>query len=416
MRRAPVASGLPALAPVWNTPISKLTPSPRALARRIQAHYFLLFAPFAIALTYQNLHFRRLGFSDAQIGFLNAIAAILTVVSPPLWGYVSDGVRDKRIPLGVLLLLSGALYPSFAFAHSLGAAAACQAAFYFFMAPCIALTDAMVLGQLKEAGGDYARLRLWGSLGFIGITLIFGLVLGGGPLAHSRAGSSLAITFAAFAVIRVAGTLWLLSLPACGTEVRTTGYSGDLLGLLRDRAFLLFLLAAFLSMTAFRSYYVFFSIFLDGLHVADSLKGIFWSVGVLSEVVFMLAARRVLKRIGVRWALALGMAGGAVRLLLFSFPVPALLVACAQALHALAFGATHIASMTFISHRVPARLSASGQTLYAAITGGVAGAAGSALAGCLAQAYSIAAAFRASAALAAAAAVLCLLLPEPPAD
>jgi len=381
-------------------------------AKRLQAHYFLLFAPFAIATTYQNLHFKRLGFSNSQIGTLGAVGAILMVVSPPLWGYVADRLGDQRRPLALLLLASGATYPLFLLTRSFVAAAVAQVLFSCFYAPCIALTDALVLGQLEGAGGDYGRLRLWGSVGFICALLAFGLFLGGGPLAPRGAGASLTLTFVAFVAIRVANAAWLLLVPGERVQVRPTGYRRDYGQLLRDRAFLLFLLSALVSTAALRAYYVFFSIYLDGLGVADSLKGAFWSLGVAAEVVFMLFAGRVLRRIGMRRMLLLGMAGGALRLLLFSFALPLGVVALAQLLHALAFAAVHIAAMAFITASVPDRLRASGQAAYAAVVGGVGGTAGSRLAGDLSQGFGIPYAFRACAFVAGAAVLLAAFLPE----
>lgn len=382
------------------------------MARRLQIHYFLLFAPFAIATTYQNLHFKRLGFTDSQIGTLGAIGAVLTVVSPLLWGYLTDRVRDKRLPISLLLLVSGLTYLPFLSTGSYWAVAALQAVFFFFMAPCSALVDAQTLEHLPRAGGDYGRLRLWGSVGFICTLLLFGLVLGGGPLSGRNPASSLAMTFIAFAAIRVVSTFWTWRLPSGEQGCGRVGYGGDLLLLLRDRVFLLFLLSVLLCMTALRAYYVFFSIYLDERGVADNLKGVYWSLGVVAEVVFMVFAGRLLRFLGVRWMLALGMLGGALRLFLFSFSLAMPFVALAQCLHALAFGATHIAAVTFINARVPARLRASGQTLYAAVVGGLGGAAGSRLAGDLAQASGIPYAFRAAALLAGVAALMALLLPR----
>ncbi len=387
-------------------------PGAGALAARLKMQYFLLFAPFAIATTYQNLHFKRVGFSNEQIGALNAIAAILAVVSPPLWGYAADRVRDKRVPLAILLVASGAAYPTLLLAHSFPVAAAFQALFGFFMAPCIALTDALVLEHLPRAGGDYARVRLWGSVGFICTLCVFGLFLGGGPLAPARGAGNLVPTFVAFALFRLVGAAWVFCLPPGKKHGGTQGYRGEFGALLRNGTLLLFLFSSFVCQAALRAYYVFFSIYLDGLHVPDSLKGVFWSLGVLSEVAFMLFAGRLLRTLGMRRMLVLGMAGGGLRLLLFSFALPLGAVAAAQVLHALAFGATHIATIAFLNAHVPERLRATGQTLYAAVVGGLAGAAGSWLSGTLSDAQGIPYAFRICALLAGAAAVLALFLPE----
>lgn len=394
--------------------IKALADSNRSLIHRLQVHYFLLFAPFAIALTYQNLYFQRIGFNKAQIGLLNAIAAVLTVVSPPLWGVFADKVREKRFPLATLLFTSGVTYPLFLLVHSFAAVAVFQAIFNFFMAPCIALTDAITLSHLKRIGGDYGKVRLWGSLGFICTLTVFGMFLGGGPLAHAAASGNLTTTFFTFTLFRCLGVFWVYRLP--NTEAapmkKENGGKEGIRSLLGNNAFLLFLLVTFLGQSALKSYYVFFSIYLDGLHVPDSMKGVFWSLGVASEVVFMVYAGRLLRILGVRRMLALGMAGGALRLILFSFALPLSVVGGAQSLHALAFAATHIASMAFISTSVPESMGASGQTIYTAVQGGIAGVVGSSLCGYLAERYDIPHSFELCATLAVLAVILALFLPE----
>ena len=169
-------------------------------------------------------------------------------------------------------------------------------------------------------------------------------------------------------------------------------------------------MAMLLGMTALRAYYVFFSIYLDGLGVADSWKGVFWSLGVAAEVGFMLVAADCCPAWGeVDARHRAGRRCPASAPLSFSLPIA--MVALAQGLHALAFRATHIATVTFINDTVPDRLRASGQTFYAAVVTGLGGAVGSRLSGDLAQAFGIGGAFRLCALLAGVAVLVVLLLP-----
>ena len=180
--------------------------------------------------------------------------------------------------------------------------------------------------------------------------------------------------------------------------------------------FLCLALCALIGWGAMSSYYLYFSIYLDRIGVADNAKGYFWAIAVAAEIVMMFCVGGLIRRIGVKWTFTIGIAGVALRLFAYSLLHQPLYVAPVQCLHALTFAAFSVSSITFVSRLVPPELRASGQTLWMALTSGLGAALGSKLAGAAVSALGLASMYRLFGAAAALAMVIAVLgVREPPA-
>jgi PPP family 3-phenylpropionic acid transporter len=357
----------------------------KGLARRFGAFYFLLFVPIGMQAPYLFLFFKRQGFSDTELGTLAAVTPLMTVLSPPVWGAVADRFGDRRWTLAGLLLAGAVVFPWLMVAKSFAATLALMVVFSWFAFPAGPITDAIALENVERHGGDYGRLRLWGSLGFAAPLLAFGLVLSRGA---EETAASLYPIFIGYAAFRLLGTGWVRALPA------SRGAAG---GRFDWRAARVFVKPQFIALAlcgvvasgAMAAYYVYFSIYLDEMGIADNLKGYFWAIAVGAETAMMLVIGWVMNRIGLKWTLVLGVLGRALRLLAFSFPLGPAAIAGAQCLHALTFTAFTVSSITLVNRLAPRELRASGQTLWMALTMGVGSAVGSKLAGMAAGAYGL---------------------------
>jgi len=380
------------------------------LRRRFSIFYFLLFLPLGMQAPYLFLFFKRQGFTDAQLGALAAVAPIVNLLAPPLWGAIADALRDRRRMVALLLAAGAVSYPWLMWSSSFPITLALLAVFSAFATAPAPIVDAIALENLEQAGGDYGRLRLWGSLGFAAPLLVFGLVLKRGA---AESAASLYLTFIAFTIARLICAAGVGLLPA------SRGHGERRLDLRGARAFanprfLLLALCGIGATGAMSAYYLYFSIYLDEMKVADNLKGYFWALAVAAETGMMLVIGRLIRRIGLKWTFVLGILGGMVRLLAFSFPLPFMGIAAAQLLHALTLTAFMVSGITIVNLLTPPRLEATGQSLWAGLTHGLGSAAGSALAGLGVSAWGLLPMFRAFS-LAAGGALLgaILLLREP---
>ncbi len=363
--------------------------------------YFISFSSIGVLVVYMNLYLKRAGLSDAQLGTAAAIPSLLTILSPPIWGFLADSIRDMRRLMPILFLGAAITFPAMLLTDNYYILLALVVLTSFFYTPVIPLIDAMTLGYISRSGGDYGRLRLWGSVGFIVSTLLFKLILSDGAYeTKGGIGYGLLPVFIYFIAFRLMGTGWAFLVPKpAKPETRSKLRWRDLGGYVTLNLALT-LAVAFIARAAMQSYYVFFSIYLDKLGVPDSSKGIFWAMGVMSEVGMMVVIGRLIGKIGIKRTILLGVAGVVVRLFLYSLRLPVWWIIPVQAFHALTFTAFHVGLVNFMNRSLPERVRASGQTLYNSVVWGLGGVVGAKICGEISQAFGLFVLFRISSVMA----------------
>jgi PPP family 3-phenylpropionic acid transporter len=342
-------------------------------AERLASFYFAYFVILGTFLPYWPLYLQGAGYGPAEIGWLMAIAPATKVISPSLGGWLADRGAG---PLGLirwaafltLVAFAGVLLPG-----GLGRLAAVMLLFSFFWNGIMPLFESLTLEHLHRDTARYGRLRMWGSVGFIGAVWSVGGALDGG-LTLNDLPPLLVLLFA---------LQWLISLAVPPARpVPHAGATGSLRDILRQGGVIGLLAASFLHQLAHGPYYSFFSIYLQNNGYGREATGQLWALGVVAEILLFLAVHRIVHRTGLR-ALFLGsLALSAVRWLLIAYGVRHLaLVLLAQLLHAASFGAVHAASIHLIHRYFRGPHHAKGQALYSSLSFGLGGAAGSLLGG-----------------------------------
>jgi PPP family 3-phenylpropionic acid transporter len=221
----------------------------------------------------------------------------------------------------------------------------------------------IVDGQAMQASArgdlDYGRTRLWGSVTFIAATI------GGGYLLQARGSDAVHILILA-ATVMTAAMAFLLPLSGVRHDA-TTMRSSALLALLRDRGFCLFLVAGGAAQVSHAVYYGFGTLDWRAKGLDDGAIGLLWAMGVVAEIGLFALGRNLAERIGIIRLLLIAGVAAALRWTITPFIDDFLPLLAIQALHALTFGATHLAAMMFIQRRVPASATSSAQALYAAV-------------------------------------------------
>jgi PPP family 3-phenylpropionic acid transporter len=328
----------------------------------IAGFYVLYFACVGVTLPFLPAYLKSLHMSASEVGVLLALSPALALVAPSLWGHLAD--RSGR-PDRVLRLLGLGACAGFApllWARSFAGAAACMAAYAVFNSSITAVIDGIALQRVHSAGGNFARLRLWGSLGFVCSATAFGQIAIGAD--HSTVVVSLALmgSFAAWA--------WTLDVRT-GPREAEPPFAG--LRLLGQRDLTLMLIASALHWIACAPFHGLFAIHVQALGLPLWVVGLSAGLGVIAEVAVMYAYPRVAERISARHVLGLAFLGSAVRWLGMASASSARALVLLSLLHGLTFGAFYVASIALVSRRVPQGLRARGQALFASFTFGLGG-------------------------------------------
>ncbi len=145
----------------------------------------------------------------------------------------------------------------------------------------------------------------------------------------------------------------------------------DAFDLVRAPLFLLFLLAASLIQASHALYYSFGTLNWRAQGIPDGAIGMLWSVGVVAEVALFAVSGRVIAYCGTARLLMLAGLAATLRWGVMAIDPPLWATALLQTLHAMSFGAAHLAAIHFLTHAVPEDRAATAQGLYAAMVAGL---------------------------------------------
>lgn len=326
-----------------------------------------------ITLPYLPQHLRVLGLSGRELGVLLASYPLMSMLVPPLFGYLAD--RTRR---GALLLAGVSLVGALAFLPLLGAtdkralvpwlllAAFCNA-------PVSMLADSLTLERLGPRAQEYPRVRLWGSLGFVVAAAGFGFLWDGEraspPPVIVAALVALGLAFAASLRVRGRG--------AASFAVRLS----DATALARDRRIVLLLGATCLHWLACSPYNLLFTVVLKDRGLAPSIAGLGLAAGVVAEVAVMALFPSFARRWSMKALLALAFLASSLRWALVGVTHAAAPMVLLQLLHGFTYAAFMVSSVTYLHQVAPSGLRATAQALFVSVTYGLGGVAGYLLAG-----------------------------------
>ena len=320
----------------------------------MKAFYLCYFAAVAAYTPYLGLYLRAIHLDGARIGLVASLAPFIAVLSPPLWGTVSDRYGWRQRLLTLSLLTAALIAPTVAFAHSFVALLALIGVLGIALSATAPLADATTLDWLRRHGGTYGGVRVYGSCGYMVVSLVVGALYAGQGLSRlfPLYGALLFVTF-------------LVSLTAPRQSEDVVLVRGEGIGvLLRDRVLVVFLLLCALGYGTYATYNTFFALYLKGLGADTHVVGAATALASASELPVMALAGPIMARIGVKGLLLLGLGAACARWTAYGLLHDYRIAVAVGLLHGVSFAGFYVAGVTVIDRRVPARLRATGQTLF----------------------------------------------------
>lgn len=341
---------------------------------RLSGFYLCYFAALGALLPYLPLFLQERGLTVLQIGLLASILTGMKIIMPTCWGWLADHYLNR---MALVRLVSVACVLSFCimpFADGFAGYVLAMLVFGLFWHAPIPQVEAVTLRQLGAHGHTYARVRLWGSAGFL--LSVTGI---GYWSADHGLHQLLVVVIGLLALM----TLSSFSLPLSVGKLTTDAPSG--FGrTLREPAVLALMAGVFLMQFSHAPYYAYFSMYLEYHGYTRPLIGKLWAVGLLSEIALYMVLHRLIVRAGIRRIFIAAMLITALRWQLIGWGVMSLpLLLVAQSLHAVSFGAFHASAVLLVHHYFPAAQHGRAQALYSSASFGAGLALGSPLAGWL---------------------------------
>ena len=219
------------------------------------------------------------------------------------------------------------------------------------------LTDSLAIARM-QAGGDYGRMRVWGSAGCMTAALVTGVLL----TLHGSGGADPLVPFLMFVA--------LTSAVIASRRLTGMGESGarphlrDLKTLFASDRYRLLLIAAPLHWACCAPYNSFFGILLHDRHLPPVALGVAFCVGVAGEMLIFVRFARLRALFELDTMLAIAFAGSAVRWLLISQVTSIAGIMVLQLAHCLTYGLFWAAGVAVVGESAPPQLRATGQAFF----------------------------------------------------
>ncbi|MFD2889121.1 nucleoside permease [Chitinophaga cymbidii] len=268
--------------------------------------YFIWGAWYVTMNTYMVTN---LNASGKEVGYAYMALAIATMISPFFVGMIADRYFSAQKVMGVLHLVGAATLYLATQTSDIYVFIALVLFYSLLYMPTIALSNSVAFGQMSDPGKQFPLVRMFGTVGWIVSGLLIGYLLI----------EKTANTFYIAAAASVALGIYSFMLPDTPPKGKseTSAMGTEAFVLFRNRSYLVFFISAILICIPLSFYYGLANLFLNEAGMENAAGKMIY--GQASEAIFILAIPLLLRRIGVKNMLLLGMTAWVLRYILFAY-------------------------------------------------------------------------------------------------
>lgn len=316
--------------------------------------------------------------SGSQTGMAFATQSWGAIIAPFIVGLIADRYFNAERILGILHLAGAALMYQLYRAEDFASFYPFVLAYMILYMPTLALVNSVAFRQMDDPARDFAKVRVWGTIGWIVAGLAISYIFSWDSQ-QAIAEGLLRNTFLMCALASLALGIFSFTLPstppaaALGEKLALRGALGlDALGLLKDRNFALFFFSSVLICIPLAFYYQNANPFLTEIGIENATGKM--TIGQVSEVLFMLVLPIFLKRFGIKLTLLIGMLAWALRYALFAFGDAdglAFMLILGIALHGICYDFFFVSGQIYTNSKAGEQFKSSAQGMITLATYGV---------------------------------------------
>ncbi len=328
-----------------------------------------------------------LGASGSQIALAFLTQSLGAILAPFIVGLIADRWFAAQRILGVLHLFSAVMLFLAGRQGEFGAFFVFALLAMISFMPTLALANSISFRRLTSPERQFPAIRVFGTIGWIVAGLLIGWL-------GWEAGGALENTFVMAAIGSALLGVYAFTLPHTPPEpgqgrVTIRDVLGlDALALLKSRSYLVFFLASILICIPLAFYYNFTNLYLNEIGVQSAAA--VQSLGQVSEALFLLVMPLMLRKLGVKRTLLIGMLAWALRYALFAFGDAGSLlwlVIIGLVLHGVCYDFFFVAGQIYTDRFAPKHVRSAAQGLISLATYGVGLLIGSLISGPIVDAF-----------------------------
>jgi len=349
-----------------------------ALKTKLSLFMFLQYFIWSTWYMTLGAYLGTLSFSGQQIGLAYGAFAWGAILSPFIVGLIADRYFASEKIIAVLGVVGGLVMLCMPQFKTFGAFYPMLILYCSLYAPTLALGNSVSMTHLADAKKDFPFVKIFSAVGWIAGGVVLSLVKGEqSPLQYYLAGA-VSLGFGLFA----------LTLPHTpprkkGQDVSLGEVLGlDALALLKKPAFAIFILCMFLICIPLYFYFVNLGTYLTQLKWEDMASKM--TLAQISDIIFLILMPVMLKKLGYKKTIFLGIAAWITRYFLLSASASSsgtALIFAAILLHGICYDFLFIAGQLYVDAEANERIRGAAQGLIAIILWGFGSLFGTYLAG-----------------------------------
>ncbi|NOZ31817.1 MAG: MFS transporter [Alphaproteobacteria bacterium] len=338
---------------------------------RTALFYSVSMSTAAISNPFLGLWLDAKGIGAAQIGTLNAVPIFVMILLNVVVGRVADRASDWRQVIVIGALLAAVTPLALFLATDFWTILVLWALVIIPVQALVPVLDAAAMRMTRRRGSEFALVRVWGTIGFVIVTFLAGLVIQAGGIG----------TFVPMIVfVALVRGVVALSLP----NFRATGGAGpvaETVGPVFETAtdiphiarrfsdfwrpwFFLPLVGTALLQASHMMQMAFGALLWSQAGIADWQIGVLWALGPVSEIFSMLYFNRLSRRFSARHLLLWASILGVVRWAGFALTPPLWGYGLLQILHLATFGLAYLGTVSFIANWTHENIAAEAQGFF----------------------------------------------------
>lgn len=330
---------------------------------RLAGFYFGYYSIIGVFMPFWNLYLEHLGFNYQHIGWLASIGVITRFFAPFIWGWIADKTAKRMLLIRIACAVECFIWLTiFIIEPKFYDIAILMLIFSFFQNAILAQFESVTAFYLAEQRAThYAKIRKWGSIGFIfgvfGIGLILDYI-------------SIAILPILLLIIAFLVLLWSLYIAEPKHAPSAQKQLEPLFPVLKQPIVFLFFSMQFLLLFSHAPFYSFYSNYLNALNYSNTQIGLLWSLGVIAEIIMFMLSTWFFNTFKLQYLIAMCLVFTGIRWIIVGvFAELFIMQILAQTIHAFSFGLFHLISMNMINQYFSPLQQGRAQALYSTIWG-----------------------------------------------